>query len=349
LNPLVSIITPSYNQAAFLEDTLRSVLVQDYTPLEYIVVDGASTDGSVEIIQRYAGRLAWWVSEPDSGQAEAINKGLQHAKGEIVAWLNSDDLYLPSAISRAVAVLGSNPSLGLVYGDALTIDAQGSPTNLLRFGNWGLAELMNFRIICQPTVFMRRSVLEKAGYLDRSYHFMLDHHLWARIACLAPVQYIGGARPLAPLAAARYHPGAKNFSQAQGFGNETLRMLAWMQTQSDLAPLAFQNRRRVLGGAYRLNARYLLDGGLARQSLGSYWKALLNWPGFALKHWHRMLYAMLCLIGLNPLIDRLRTSHGCSLSAFAPRTSRARLIAELLSSPLNHEDQLESWPGLKLS
>jgi glycosyltransferase involved in cell wall biosynthesis len=153
---LVSIVTPSFNQADYLEQTIQSVLAQDYPWIEYIIIDGASTDGSVEIIERYAGRLAWWVSEPDRGQAEAINKGLQRANGEIVAWLNSDDLYLPGAVSRAVAALQANHALGLVYGDALTIDAQGRPIHSLVFGEWGLEELIRFRIICQPAVFMRR-------------------------------------------------------------------------------------------------------------------------------------------------------------------------------------------------
>ena len=348
--PLVSIITPSYNQAAFLEATIHSVLAQDYAPVEYLIVDGGSTDGSVEIIQRYADRLAWWVSERDSGQAEAINKGLQRARGEVVAWLNSDDLYLPGAISQAVAALQEDPELGMVFSDAITIDAQGKPLNELSFGDWGLLELVSFRIICQPAVFMRRVVLEEAGYLDRGYHFMLDHQLWIRMARCAPIRYIG-ALPLTsmhltagPWAAARHHAGAKNVAQAASFGRETMLVLDWMETQPDLSALINQNRRRVLSGAYRLNARYLLDDGLPGPALASYWKALINRPSYALKHWQRMAYALLCLLKL----DRLSRP----FQARRTRQRRERLVAHLrqleLPAASPARKGLEDWPGLSL-
>ena len=333
---LVSIVTPSYNQADYLEQTIQSVLAQDYPRIEYLVVDGASTDGSAEIIRRYADRLAWWVSEPDGGQAEAINKGLQRAQGEIVAWLNSDDLYLPGAVARAVAALQANPALGLVYGDALTIDSQGKPLHSLVFGEWGLEELIRFRIICQPAVFMRRSVLEQAGFLDPAYHMMLDHHLWIRMAQRAPVQFTGEPGRFMPLAAARHHPQAKNASQPEKFAQETLRVLAWMQDQPGLqAPIA-RSRRQVIGGAYRLVGRYLLDGGAYAGALRAYSRALVAWPGYTLKHWHRMLYATLCLVGLGESLDRLR------------QRGLARQRAQLVDQLKQSTPGLADWPGLCL-
>lgn len=301
---LVSIVTPSYNQSFFLEETILSVLGQENVSIEYIIIDGGSTDGSVEIIEKYAEGLAWWVSERDSGQAEAINKGLAGSTGEFVAWLNSDDLYLPGAVAQAAAVLEANPEVGFVFGDAITIDTQGKHLNKLAFGDWGLSELMAFRIICQPAVFMRRSVLEQVGYLDTTYHYMLDHQLWLRLARVAPIRHVSST-----WAAARHHPEAKNVAQPAGFSRETLRILEWMQDQPDLAPLVASNRRRVEAGAYRLNARYLLDGGLPGPALGAYGNALVRSPGFALQHWHRMVYAVLSLAGgknLDKVYYRMR-------------------------------------------
>lgn len=289
---MLTIVTPSFNQAAYLEQTIQSVLAQECDSLEYIIVDGGSTDGSLEIIQRYADRLAWWVSERDSGQAEAINKGLRRARGEYVAWLNSDDVYLPGAFASALPALQAQPEAGMVYGDAVTIDTAGRQIKKLAFGDWTLEDLMAFRIICQPAVFMRRSVLEQAGYLDMNFHYMLDHHLWLRMACQAPVVHLQQA-----LAAARHHPGAKNISQATGFGGEILSLLAWLQVDPRFAPLAAAHRRRIEAGAYRLNGRYLLDGDQPGPALKSYLKALRRDPRYTLQHAHRMLFALASLLG----------------------------------------------------
>lgn len=290
--PLVSIITPSFNQAAYLEHTLRSVFSQDYPQIEHIVVDGGSTDGSLEIIQSYASKLAWWVSERDEGQAAAINKGLVRARGEVVAWLNSDDLYLPGAVAGAVKALQTYPQAGMVYGDAISINASGCPIKALKFPDWGLEQLIGFRIICQPAVFMRRSALQAAGGLDPKYHYMLDHHLWIRLAQKASVKHVS-----AFWAAARHHPAAKNVAQAVKFGRETLQLLDWMKSEPGLAPVIARNARQVHAGAYRLNARYLLDGGMPKQALKAYAQAFLAQPSFALKHWHRILFAFISLLG----------------------------------------------------
>jgi glycosyltransferase involved in cell wall biosynthesis len=299
--PLVTIVTPSYNQAGYLEQTIRSVLEQGYPNLEYFVVDGGSTDGSLEIIQRHASRLSWWVSEPDSGQAEAINKGLARAKGEFVAWLNSDDLYLPGAVSQAVQALQSDPALGLVYGQLRSINAAGETFNTITYQPYTLEDLLAFRIIGQPAVFMRRAVLGRAGLLDDQYHFLLDHHLWVRMARLTPVKYLS-----VPLAAARHHSGAKNVARAAEFGRDIYRILDWFETQPDLAAILERRPRRIRGGAHRLNARYLLNAGQPFQSLSFYAKAFMNAPFYTLKHAHRILFALLSLLGLGRLLRPLR-------------------------------------------
>ncbi|MDD5467448.1 MAG: glycosyltransferase family 2 protein [Anaerolineales bacterium] len=297
---LVSIITPSYNQAAFLENAILSVLAQEapksQARIEYLVVDGGSQDGSLEVLRKYADRIAWWTSKPDSGQAEAINKGFAKAQGEVVAWLNSDDLYLPGAVEAAVHALNDNPDVGMVFSDALTIDERGRPLNRLVFGDWGLADFMKFRIICQPAVFMRQEALEKGGRLDNSYAYMLDHKLWLQIARHSPALHVRQT-----WAAARRHPEAKNVAHAAGFGQEIFRLLAWMSAQPDLAPRVEAERRQVLAGAQRLKARYLLDGDLPGPALAAYLRALRLDPPYALKHWHRMLFAALSLAGMKRL------------------------------------------------
>ena len=293
---LVSIVTPSYNQAAFLEQTIQSVLAQEYPHVEYLVIDGGSTDHSVEIIKRYADRLAHWVSEKDNGQADAINKGLRRAKGEILGWLNSDDYYLQGTISAVVQHFEQNPGVVMVYGDMLAVDGRGQTINVLRYKQLSLQDLLCFQIIGQPSVFFRRSALEKAGLLDTSFHFMLDHHLWVRLAQQGRILHVPQV-----WSAARYHPQAKNRARAAEFGREAFRILSWAQMQPGLAEALAGVKRRAHASAQRYNARYLLDGGQAAAALGAWFRALFLHPPTALARLNLFASAILHLTGLSRL------------------------------------------------
>jgi glycosyltransferase involved in cell wall biosynthesis len=302
--PLVTIVTPSYNQARFLEATLRSVLEQDYPSIEYLVVDGASTDGSVEIIRRYANRLTWWISEKDFGQPEAVNKGLQRARGEFVGWLNSDDIYLPGAVSTAVKVFQSHPEAGLVYGDALAIDTDGKPFNLMRARQYTLADLMAFNIICQPAAFMRLSVLDEVGHLNPAYHLLMDNLLWMCMAQKAPIVYIPQT-----WAAARYHDQAKNRTRGAAYGREARVLIADLQSRPEFSELIRSDEKRILAGVERFDAFYLTDAGQPWEALRSYGRAFRLHPKTSVQDWKHILLAFLSLLGLGKIrrwYDRLR-------------------------------------------
>ncbi|RPH61090.1 MAG: glycosyltransferase [Chloroflexi bacterium] len=191
--PPVSIVTPSFNQARYIESTIRSVLGQDYPALEYIIVDGGSTDGSVDVIQRYADKLAWWVSEKDRGQTDALNKGFARAQGEILAWLNSDDTYEPGAIAAAVKYLAEHPETGLVYADTNFIDEKGHIIGRFPAAQTDYRRLRQGYVhIPQQAAFFRADLWRQVGPLDPDFYFAMDYDLWVRLARLAPVAYLSG-------------------------------------------------------------------------------------------------------------------------------------------------------------
>ncbi len=293
-SPKVSIITPSFNQAKFLEQTILSVVGQDYPNIEYILIDGGSTDGSLEIIKKYADKFSYWVSEPDENQADAINKGFKQATGEIIAWLNSDDVYLAETISRAVKNFQKYPEVSMVYADLRSINALGEKINTIRYRQYEIIDLLSMEIIGQPSVFMRRSHLEKAYYLSLDYNFLLDHHLWLRMIQQAPIKYISEE-----WAEARFHIAAKNVALAEGFGAEAFKILEWAKSQPKLAEKLEANKKEIFAGAYRFDAFYLLDGGLPWQALKSYWQVFIRKPLFALQKIHRILFAFASLFGLG--------------------------------------------------
>ena len=193
--PLVSIVTPSFNQARYIEATIQSVLSQDYPRIEYLIVDGGSSDGTVEIIKKYDRRqkhgISWWVSEPDRGQTDAINKGFGGAQGEILAWLNSDDTYEPGAVSAAVTYLLEHPQVGMVYGDCNFINENGQ-----MIGKFGSAQT-NYHLlrqgyvhIPQQTMFFRAAWWKQVGPLDPSFYFAMDYDLWTRLAARTELKYV---------------------------------------------------------------------------------------------------------------------------------------------------------------
>lgn len=183
--PKISVITPSYNQAKFIEQTIRSVLLQEYPNLEYIIIDGGSNDGSVEIIRKYEPWLAYWVSEPDRGQSHAINKGFERATGEILCWLNSDDYYLPNALLTVGGLLAENTGSYALTGHCLKIYQDGRPAVKLEGHYESRRRLLQFwrgYQMHQPATFWRREVFEKTGWLDEELHLIMDFDYWARIS-----------------------------------------------------------------------------------------------------------------------------------------------------------------------
>lgn len=180
--PKISIITPSYNQGQFLEETIKSVLNQNYPYLEYIIIDGGSTDNSVEIIRRYEDKLAYWVSEKDNGQAHAINKGFRRATGDIIAWLNSDDLYLPGTLKKVADFFEKKPQIDVVYGDIEIIDNKGKVLGIKKVVPFNFkSQLFSASLVPQPATFWRKKVIKKIGFLNEKYQYQMDYEYFLRM------------------------------------------------------------------------------------------------------------------------------------------------------------------------
>ena len=219
--PLVTVVTPSYNQGHYIRATIESVLSQDYPNLEYIVMDGGSTDSTASVVKDYASRLTF-VSQKDRGQSHAINKGFQMARGSIVSWLNSDDVYLPGAIGKTVEAFERNPVAGAVYGEGYLIDNEGRTTTRFphteAFDLWKLVHLSDY--ILQQTVSFRKSVFDELGYLDEDLHYTMDWEILIRIGKCYPLEYIPEY-----MACLREYPEAKTFSGGARRAAEICRML----------------------------------------------------------------------------------------------------------------------------
>jgi glycosyltransferase involved in cell wall biosynthesis len=299
--PLVSIVTPSYNQAKYLRTTIESVLLQAYPRVEYIVMDGGSTDGSVDIIQGFSNGIAFWKSEADRGQADAINQGLEMASGEIVAWINSDDAYLPGAVEQAVSALAKLPEAGMVYGDGIMVGTELEILDRHRYPQLSLVDLLSFEVLLQPAVFMRKRVLEEVGFLDTSYDFILDHELWIRIASRYPIKHVSSFWALE-----RTHADAKTIALAEKFVHEAERMIAEAEDSSVLGPVVKDNRNRIVAGLSVFTARRLIDAKQHRQALSRITRAISQHPLTVARYWYKWVQAAFSTLGLDPVFMRYR-------------------------------------------
>ena len=184
--PLVSIIIPSYNQAHFIGQTLDSVFAQDYKNIEVLVLDGASSDGTVELLKKYSDRLAYWVSEKDAGQSDAVNKGLQRAKGDFIGWINSDDLYYPNAVSEGMKQLLAHPEASIVFGDHDVIDADNKVLHVRREIPYSMGVSLYTKACYHAnlTGLFRKSCFEQAGLLRTDLHYTMDFEFYLRVSAL---------------------------------------------------------------------------------------------------------------------------------------------------------------------
>lgn len=263
---LVSVVIPCLNRAHFLPPTIDSVLDQDYPNIECIVVDGASTDGSVDILKGYGDRIKW-VSEPDEGHADAINKGWRMSQGDILAWLNADDVWaVPDAVGQALAYFRADPEADLVYGDCGAIDADGNLVGMSYLHEWELAYAVEHCDHCipQPAAFLRRQILEKVGWLDTSFNYTKkDHELWLRIGLVGKIRHV----PVL-LAYARACPGygaQRGDLAAEACVRLTRKFFALPGVPESIR----KKRRRAISNAYLRGLNYAF-------SHGRHWRVIVT-------------------------------------------------------------------------
>lgn len=267
--PLVSIVTPSLNQSQFIKETIDSVLSQDYPNIEYWVIDGGSTDETLDILRSYESRIKW-LSEPDSGQSQAINHGWRLTKGEIITWLNADDILAPGIVLQAAEILRAHPEIGGTYGNCTYISQTGEvikpyPVQPYNFDRL-VTETENF--IPQPGTFLRRDIVRRAGNLDETIHFVMDHDLWLRMGFYAPMKYL-------PLQAgyARIHDSAKTIQAISRFADEFIRMYQKILTHPDCPSHLREKERRILHQAYVHSASFAFWGGQPERARKMLWRA----------------------------------------------------------------------------
>jgi glycosyltransferase involved in cell wall biosynthesis len=273
--PRVSVVTPSYNQVQFIEETIRSVLLQACPRLEYTVIDGASDDGSVNVIRKYERWISYWASEPDHGQGHAINKGLARASGDVVAWVNSDDMLTPGSITRAVGALRENPGVDVVYSDFDDLNERSGQLTRRKARPAEYAKLLrDGNCIPQPTAFVRRSLLERIGPIDETLYHALDWELWIRAARHGRLLYLPGTS----LAILRDQPLAKTRARSSTRAPEFLKLLDRIYADPSLPEAARRVKRAAYARVYWIAAEAATSEGHASEGMTWLIRSLLTHP-----------------------------------------------------------------------
>jgi glycosyltransferase involved in cell wall biosynthesis len=286
----ISVVTPSLNQGRFVERTIRSVLEQGYSPLEYVVCDAESTDETSAILDRFGDQLRL-IREPDTGQAQAVNKGIRATAGEVIGWLNSDDVYLPRTLFHVAELFAAQPEIDVLYGDAQLIDADDTVLGAYYTEPWSATRLVERCILSQPAVFFRRRVVDRFGLLDERLHYCLDYEYWLRLAARGAT-FVYEPRMLA---STRIHPQTKTLSARLAVHDELNTMLRlrlgrvpdrWLLNHAHtLVELGrAQPRRAVLPNAIEVLLRALY----------------LSW------RWNRSVSPGLCMMALTPILAGAR-------------------------------------------
>lgn len=283
--PLVSIITPSFNKGPYIEETILSVRNQTYKTIEHIVIDAGSTDETISILEKYNADLKW-ISEPDRGQSDAINKGWRMAKGAIIAYLNADDTYLPDAVESAVVFFEKNPDVSMLYGDGIITDENGKNPRTIRSGEFNVKALVFCRdTIFQPSVFLRREVFDTIGDVDADLHLAMDLDYWLRTALVYRIGYLPE-----PLSVAKIYHDAKSSALMFRYVNEYEHILEKLFASPDTPREILQYKRDAYTFVYTKGGLDYIHAKMIKDGLRYLWKGFRMSPVSCIKYTGALLY-----------------------------------------------------------